>query len=249
MGIVFSPSTAAVRFCCAAFLVLGAAWLSGCVFVGTLSSGRPVYPATWPALDTARACPDISGTYRAVSEEAAPLVYPPGAQPVKVFFLIPYGRPKPAPLGRRILPWHLAGAFPSSNKEDWSALTRYAAALEKNNGAGWVRVQQTGAGFGVSAGLEDETLFHVMLNNEPQELWGNYTSHAFECGKGGIAVVGCFPPPGAENPEGLSNAVVNAYFTFYRAVDGSLVALEEAVGGLPGGNPEFSKWWRWQPVK
>ena len=118
----------ASRFFYLVFLIL-ATCLSGCA--GTWVSGRPIYPDSWPAMVTEPGCPDISGKYRALSDEAAPLVYPPGRHPREMFFFVTYGKPEPVPLlGRRILPWHLAGAFKGRDQEVWHALTQYAATIE-----------------------------------------------------------------------------------------------------------------------
>ena len=218
---------------------------SGCA--GTWVSGRPIYPGSWPAIDTKRECPDLSGRYRAVSDEAAPLVYEPGDHPRKMFFFVTYGKPVPLPpLGRRVLPWHLAGAFDGRDQEQWNALSMFSATLEAE--AGWVEIQEVAdRAIDVRAGLHGKTFLNFVVRNETQSLW-NYKSHVYECEDGGIAVVGSFPPPPQENPTGQKGAI-GAKFTFYRATDGSLVAIEVAHTGVVQGNMVFNKWWRWQPIK
>ncbi|MBN2059816.1 MAG: hypothetical protein JW882_05300 [Deltaproteobacteria bacterium] len=237
-----------------AFLII-AICLSGCG--GIWVSSRPIYPANWPALDTGQICPDISGRYRPVSDEAAPLVYPPGGHPREMFMFITFGKPEPIPrLGRRILTWHLAGAFKDKDYEPWNALTLYAAALEaevaqsdQKYEAGWVEIQNlTNSTIEVCAGLHDKPLLDFMLRKERQGLW-TYKSHVYNCRQGGLVIVNNFPPPPEENPNNIPSAVIGAYFTFYRTVDGSLVALEEAFTGIEGGNMVFNKWWKWQRIE
>jgi hypothetical protein len=73
--------------------IAGATWvwvLTGC---GTMTSSLPVYPSDWPgrmAGVEGPDCPDISGLYAAVSEPAAPMVYPPGGTPKEMFFIGSY---------------------------------------------------------------------------------------------------------------------------------------------------------------
>ncbi len=168
---------------------------------------------------------------------------------------ISYGQPEPVPrLGRRVLPWHLAGAFPTQDVEVWGSLTRYAASLDAEATAvdpqtGWVRVLDLhDHRIELSAGLRDQTLLNLSLTQESQGLW-TYKSHLYECKDGGLSVVAGFPPPSLENPTGAPTAAIGAWFTFYRATDGSLVALEEANTGVSGGNMVFNKWWRWQRIE
>jgi hypothetical protein len=61
-------------------------------------------------------------------------------------------------------------------------------------------------------------------------------------------VWGGFEPPPAENPSGDTGGAY-AKCTFSRAVDGSLVMLEEPYAGVPRGNMAFKKWWRWRPIE
>jgi hypothetical protein len=240
------------RFRCLIFLIF-CINLSGCA--GTWVSGRPIYPGSWPAIDTGGKCTDLSGRYRAVSDEAAPLVYDRGDHPREMFFFVTYGKPQPVPLlGRRILPWHLAGAFNGRDQEEWNALTMYAATLEAAayhsdpKDEGWVEVQEAAdRRIDIRVGLRGKTFLNFELRNESQGLW-NYKSHVYECKEGGISVVGGFPPPPQENPTGQKGAI-GAKFTFFRATDGSLVALEEAYTGVAQGNMVFNKWWRWRPVE
>lgn len=231
--------------------------LSGCA--GTWVSSRPIYPDSWPALvlmDSGQICPDISGKYLAVSDEAAPLVYPPGGHPRDMFMFVTYGAPKPIPpIGRRVLPWHLAGEF--DHKSDvWATLSRYSALLKdypsnsnRKDDAGWVQVQKLQSDLiEVRAGLHDQMLVLLKLRNEVQGWW-TYRSHIYECEDGGLVVYGGFPPPPVENPAGRPSAVIGAVFTFYRTVDGSLVALEEAYTGVGRGNMLFNKWWIWRRIE
>ncbi len=237
--------------------LLFTALLSGCA--GTWTSSRPIYPDSWPAIvmpDPGQTCPDISGKYLAVSDEAGPLVYPPGGHPREMFMFVTYGPPKPVPpLGRRILPWHLAGEFDHKG-EIWAALSRYNALLEdypaksnRKDDAGWVQVQKLQSGLiEVRAGLRDQTLLQLSLRNEAQGWW-TYRTHIYECKDNGLMVYGGFPPPQVENPGNRPFAVIGAVFTFYRTADGSLAALEEAYTGVGGGNMVFNKWWIWQRLE
>lgn len=227
--------------------------LSGCA--GTWTSGRPIYPSSWPALETGHGCPDLSGTYRAVSDEAAPLVYPPGQAPREMFFFVTYGKPlPPPPLGRRTLTWHFAGSFSSRDQALWNALTRYANALNAEAAksgpkgeAGWVEVRGPENGtVEVHAGIQHRTFLEFSIRKEAQSLW-TYKMHIYQCENGGLVVIGSFPSPPEESPTGQS-AVIGAKFTFFRAADKSLIALEEAYTGVLEGNMEFNKWWRWRPV-
>ena len=239
------------------FAMIVAAVLSSCA--GTWTSSRPIYPESWPALgslDTGRVCPDISGKYLAVSDEAGPLVYPPGGHPRDMFMFVTYGSPKPIPaLGRRILPWHLAGEF-DQKSDVWAALSRYSALLDdypansnRKDNAVWVQVQELQGGLiEVRAGLHDQALLQLELRNEAQGIW-TYRSHRYECEDGGLVVYGAFPPPLVENPYGRLSAIIGAIFTFYRTADGSLVALEQAYTGVGGGNMVFKKWWIWRRIE
>ena len=192
-----------------------------------------------------------------MSDEPAPLLYPPGGHPREMFMFVSYGKPEPVPpLGRRILPWHLAGAFQNRDHDTWKALTHYAANIKADAAdsdptteAGWVRVQELPDNLiEVRAGLHDQTLLSLVLRKEAQGLW-KYRSHVYECKDGGLVVVNNFPPPAVENPAGRPSTVIGAVFTFYRTADGSLVALEEAYTGVSGGNMVFNKWWRWRRIE
>lgn len=232
--------------------------LSGCA--GVWFSSLPVYPENWPAvaaLQAGHTCPDLSGKYRVVSDEAAPLVYPPGGHPREMFMFISYGKPLPVPpLGRRLLPWHLAGAFQHRDNDDWDALARYAAAVgadaalsDPKTDAGWVRLQKLPDDrIEVQAGLHNQKMLDFQLRKEAQGVW-NYKSHVYECSDGGLVIVGNFPPPLVENPGGRPSAGIGAFFTFYRTADGSLAALEEAFTGVGGGNMVFKKWWLWRQIE
>ncbi|MEI8355823.1 MAG: hypothetical protein WCG31_07020, partial [Deltaproteobacteria bacterium] len=119
---------------------------------------------------------------------------------------------------------------------------------DPNGEAGWIEVQPVAdIAIDVRAGLHDKTFLHFVVRNEAQSLW-TYKSHVYECEKGGIAIVGSFPPPPEENPTGQKGAI-GAKFTFFRATDRSLVALEEAYTGVAQGNMVFNKWWRWQRIE
>jgi len=241
------------RFLGLAILILSTN-LVGCA--GTWTSGRPIYPSSWPALDIGRGCPDLSGKYLAVSDEAAPLAYEPGDHPRQMIFFVTFGEPVPLPpLGRRVLSWHLAGVFDRGDQEEWNALTMYATALEaavrhagSRREAGWVEVHEVADKIiSVSAGLNGKTFLKLVLRNEAQGLWTN-KSHVYQCEMGGIAIYGSFPPPPKENPTS-QEVSIGAKFTFFRATDGSLVALEEAYTGVTQGNMVFKKWWRWRPIE
>ncbi len=230
--------------------MIAAFGLSGCI-AGTTTSSRPIYPADWPALTSpapGRTCPDLTGTYRAISEEAAPLVYRLGGGPHDMFMFIPVGPEEPAPpLGTRLLPWHLAGEF-DEGSETWSSLMAFAAQPDLGNGAGWVRIRgEPDDALLVAAGLDDQTILQMALSRRRQGLL-TYKPGRYKCEGGGVVIYGAFPPPPEENPTGAAYGV-GARCTFYRAVDGSLVMLEDAYTGVPQGTMLFKKWWRWRPVE
>ena len=240
-----------VRFPGVIILAVG---LSGCA--GVWVSSRPVYPESWPALEASRNCPDLTGTYRLVSDEAAPLVYPPGGHPREMVMFITYGDPEPVPaLGRRVLAWHLAGAFEDADPEVWGPLAVDAPPLdsapagpEDGPARGWVEIRgPEGDTLAVRAGRDGTPFLEMELREESPGLW-TYKSHVYQCEGGGVAIIGSFPPPPVENPHGAS-AAIGAQFTFYRAVDGSLVALEAAHTGVRDGNMVFKKWWRWRRLE
>ncbi|MCP5178982.1 MAG: hypothetical protein H6993_18685 [Pseudomonadales bacterium] len=226
--------------------------LTGCVAVRV--SSEPVYPENWPAWVAASGCPDISGTYHAISDAAAPLIYPPGGHPRMSLLVIPMGPLEPVPsLGRRLLPWHLAGLFSERDTTLFAQLSAFEADVnrfaneEGQDADAWVAVTRTAeneltisTGIGASHG----PMFSI---HEGRMGWWTYNSRVYQCDHGTLVVTGAFPPPAAENPRGWQDDSVGAHFTFHRAADGSLVALEEAYTGVSGGNMVFNKWWRWQP--
>jgi hypothetical protein len=231
------------RSFCSAILI---ASLAGCA--GTWSSGRPIYPDGWPLLQGSSDCPDLSGTYRAISDEAGPLRYRPGEHPREMFLFVTHGKPEPLPpLGRRILPWHLAGVF---GGDAWNTLEGYAAVLDTTHpdaDSGWVRVTTLPHGtIGIRAGRDDHSLLELALRKEAHGR-GRYTSGIYQCEDGAVVVIGAFPPPPVENPAG-QNLHAGAKFRFFRAVDGSLVALEVKHADVVEGNLEFAKWWRWPRI-
>jgi hypothetical protein len=252
----------------AAAAVVGAMGLCGCA--GTVKSGRPIYPEDWPAIAEVAPgakCPDLSGTFEALSDEAPPLVYA-GQSPRKTILLVPYGGPVPMPmLGRRVLTWHLAGMRAelrgSSIKAgisygeyqaQWGALTHFAALVEAaaahpdgRAGNGLVKVREQDEGvIEVDAGLRDQTILSFRLKEYPRGAWWQtYQDASYQCRDGGLVIWSYFLPPDIENPAGLSESYSTA--TFYRAVDGSLVMLEESPAGIANAyTSPFQKWWRWQ---
>ena len=156
-------------------------------------------------------------------------------------------RSRVPPLGLRLLPWHVAGEF-DEKSETWLRLKDYAAQSDHLKDDGWVQIRERPDGsIAVRAGLHDQTLLRVTLNKKPQGFW-TYKRQRYQCKGSGLVVYGAFPPPPQENPSGAPYAV-GAKCTFYRAVDGSLVMLEEAYTGVPQGTMLFSKWWRWRLVE
>jgi len=228
--------------------------LQGCI--GTMSSSAPNYPDDWPALDIRAGCPDLSGTYHAVSEAAAPLEYPYLGRPRTVFSVVivpvPVGPEVDAPvLGRRLLPWHLAGAseaspefppYPAGSPPDlWAGLEQYTEALGVDldapgdeSGTDWVRIQAVPEGrLAVTAGRAEAVL---LAFDSPQ---------AADCKDGALEIGGGFRSPPSEGAE-----TVYAFHHFYRAVDGSLVMLESQSWASGNGKTlSFDKWWRWRRLE
>lgn len=243
--------------------------LSGCA--GTVKSSRAIYPENWPALanpGSGRECPDLSGTYLSLSDEAPPLVYPVGGQPSRMILAVPYGGPVPLPtLGKRVLTWHLAGMRAElrgasikagiSFKDyevQWDALARYAALVEADAmhadggaGTGLVKIQEMEGGvLEVHAGIRDRNVLNFRVKKYTPQAW-TYQNSSYKCQDGGLLITSYFLPPDVENPAGLSQAYSDG--TFYRAVDGSLVMLEESSVSITNAyTSPFQKWWRWQPV-
>jgi hypothetical protein len=223
-------------------------------------SSIPLYPANWPALVKGGACPDLTGTYRAVSDEVGLLQYPPGGEPRPMVFLLivpvpgsGFGDPVPPLLvGRRILPWHIAGAFAENDPDEWQKLSQYTSALEAESArsgaalaAGWVRIQELSDGrLHITAGIDDCPVLNLDLRKEAQ-AWAFAQSHRYICKDGGLVVTGSFPPPREENPRGSDRA--HAHFSFFRAEDGSLVMLEDVYAGSQA--VLFKKWWRWRQIR
>lgn len=246
--------------------------LAGCA--GTTKSSRPIYPDDWPALvqpESGRRCPDLSGTYLALSEEAPPSVYPDGGQPSNMILLVPYGAPVPMPaLGRRVLTWHLAGmradlrgspikagiSFEDYDAQ-WAALADYAALVEADAeqpggsaGTGLVKVQELGEGvIEIHGDLRDQTVLSFRLKEyRPGPWWQTYQNASYKCQDGALLIDSYFLPPDVENPAGLSENYSTA--NFYRAIDGSLVMLEESPVGITNQyTSPFQKWWRWRTVE
>jgi hypothetical protein len=227
--------------------VMGAWLLAGC---GTMTSSVPVYPGDWPARVIgagAVACPEISGIYAAVSEPAAPLVYPAGGAPKEAAFLVPlpYLRvDAPQQLGRRNLAWHLASRFEADEQ-----LTRFSNVIAAGHAdTAWVRLMPPSAGIiKVVAGVGGKTLVTYDLlprDRRKSELW-TY-QHGYTCRDGKLLVRGVFPVPKEEQWPEVENPVAAGLFTFMRAEDGSLVMLESVYYANGAKEISFQKWWRWR---
>lgn len=230
--------------------IAGATWvwvLTGC---GTMTSSIPVYPSDWPgrmAGVEGPECPDISGLYAAVSEPAAPMVYPPGGAPKEAVFLVPIPfatAEAPRHLGRRNLAWHLASRF-----EEDEQLVRFSKTIASGDaGSAWVRVKPPSAGvIKILAGVGSKTLVTYDLlprDGRKSELW-TY-QHGYKCRDGKLLVRGVFPVPKEEQEPGVENPIAAGLFTFMRAEDGSLVMLENIYYSRGGQEISFQKWWRWR---
>lgn len=240
------------------WMLLGCAVvIAGC---GTTGSSVPVYPAGWPALIKSKNAPDLSGTYRAVSDPVGPLVYPRGGRPREIFFFVPVGEPeRNATFGRRILPWHLAGLQGSNMQEQWGAIKQFAGEVEPDaehpegrEEGGWVKVAgQSDGEIRVECGVKGESRGRFVLAPAGKRpalagLWSNPRGYRIE--DGGVKVVATFPVPEIERDGGVS-ALATGSFTFYRAADGSLVMLENLFGAPSTNTLVFQKWWRWRPVQ
>lgn len=240
--------------------------LAGC---GTTVSSVPIYPADWPALSKANdpKAPDISGTYYALSDPVGPLVYPKGGAPHEIFFLIPIGGPPDTPqLGRRILPWHL-GVRPSN--ELWNSVCCFDAAIQSDstqsgvtNDRGWVRITRADGGkFTIQCGQgEVPSVSFVLAPATPQSffefIWTNPDGYTIE--DGALVVFSVVTTSRIEHgfdSKGIGDASyygdAAGCFRFWRALDGSLIMLENLTGERykPGrGSLVFQKWWRWRPI-
>ncbi len=205
---------------------------------------RPLYPADWPARDLGHQQPDLSGVYRAVSEEAAPLVYPPGGHPRRWGLFGDRDELMPSPkLGRRVLPWMLAGVF-RPNDPAWGEMLRYQQSLTTESGkeSAWVRIRQDKDGrIEIRAGIGDVVKFVHELRHEEIGTRGYPSAYTYDWEDGGMLVISGFPEPHEENPNG---GIAHANCYFYRARDGSLVMAEEMFHGR--GTLKFKKWWRWR---
>lgn len=235
-----------------------APFLAACA--GTTSSDEPFYPRDWPPR-AARADdgsgPDLCGTFRAVSDPAGPLEYPCGGYPHEMFLFVPYARAKPpAQLGRRNLSWHLASVLGPEDEGLWQDLARFAAALEPGPSApdgepdlGWVQVTRAdGPTYAVRCGVGSAVSCSFLL--EPSPAWHGWRSlwsypPGYTLRDGGLVLRGAFvlsPLERAAESDGLAAGT----FTFYRAVDGSLVMVESLHYAPRGGEVSFQKWWRWR---
>lgn len=251
-----SGSTLAIALGCLAALGL---FCAGCV----TSSSEPIYPADWPALVKSKpdgSVPDLTGTYRAVSEPAAPLEYPSGGRPQEWFFFVPIGGRVPNPsLGRRTLAWHLAGLSGKDDGELWKGLERFSAALmpdarhpDGREDLGWVRLSRGAAdAIDVRCGVDSETILEFVLERDTDstflaELGSRPSGYAVV--DGGVQVCSTFPASPAECSPG-PDATAVGYFTFHPAADGSIVMLESLYGAPAGGEIAFQKWWRWRRIE
>jgi hypothetical protein len=233
------------RIRCCLTIAVASLVISGCI-AGTTGSGTPIYPANWPAIvpTSGHACPRLTGTYAALSEQAAPLVYRPGGRPQEKFMFVPIGPPEPTPaLGRRLLPWHLAGEFDETS-EIWKQLKQFSIQASVDGNAGAVDVRELPDGVIQVRVLVNQQPFLQFDLHEGQRHW-TYAPQRYECRSGALIVHGSFLPPQQENPIGAPGgvAVVNS---FYAGVDGSLLMLEVPVGGSVGQDGLFQKWWRWR---
>lgn len=236
-----------------------AACLTGCA--GTWVSSEPLYPADWPAPEASTAQgdrADLSGTYRALSDPAGPLEYPPGGHPREMFFFVTFGPPVPPPrLGRRILPWHLAGCAGPEDQELWSALERFADALEPDaehpdgrEELGWVRLVERGEGtLDVACGVGGETLCSFALEPAPAGSGGIWRlPRGSTLVDGALVVHGAYRVSPLECSPGAERVAAGT-FAFRRAVDGSLLMLESPSWAPAGGEVVFRKWWRWRTIR
>lgn len=248
-----------------ALLALASLLLQGCI--ATLSSSEPLYPTDWPALEPAgeHGAVDLTGTWRAISEPAGPLVYPAGGQPREALLLIPFlpipipfGSQIPVPqLGRRILPWHLTGVMAEPDEPLRQGLERFSAAIGADaDGAGWVRVQPgPGERLEVRCSVGDEVILAFELEPDRDrsawnQLWTLPKGYSLQ--DGGLVVHSAFPLPAIERSPAAAaegrNASAGGAFRFQRAVDGSLVMLESLQSADGGQEIVFRKWWRWLPA-
>jgi|APFre7841882793_1041355.scaffolds.fasta_scaffold02405_2 hypothetical protein len=240
-------------------LLVFAPLVAGCDGIPT--SSEPYYPADWPAIVRANddvEQVDISGTYRVLSEQGAPLIYPSDGQVQSSIALIPLGDPEQPPrVGRRALPWYFIGFI--NNQTAIEKLGYFLTKLRPNaqhpdghEDVGWVRISRKSKdeGYTVEVGIGDEPQFEYQFTPRPPEGSGpryiGFTPGYWPF-DGGLRCLGPVRVSMDESPNGWPGyASVTA--TMYRAVDGSLIVLEDPFRATIGGEVNFQKWWRWKPV-
>ena len=245
------------------FLITLALLLAGC---GTRESSVPLYPSDWPALvkGSGESCPDISGTYRAVSEPVGPLLYPKGGAPREDLFFIKIGEVPTPKLGRRVLPWHLA-VRPSEDVRD--SLASFDLLLRPDDAhpdgkvdLGWVRITRADAGqFRIECGVDEQVMFAFMLKPAPAQSpveWLVSSPRGYVVDDGALATYCSITASKMEhvylNKYGKALDYyedAGGYFTFRCAADGSLVMVENLFYQRTRSNSlSFQKWWRWRRI-
>ncbi len=244
-------------------LLFVALFLPGCA--GTWSSGEPLYPKDWPPIAAAhdRAHPDISGTYRAVSDPVGPMEYAPGDAPREMIFFISYGDPKTPPIvGRRILPWHLIGFQDEKHAGVLKELEAFSAALRRDaqhpdgqDDLGWVRLSNATRGetnvLTMECGVDREPMVTATLIPTPKQTpveWLTKMPGGYRILEDGAYEINSSFPASALEHFPDSNPHAAGTFRFYRTTDGSLVMLESLHYAPAGGEVTFQKWWRWRRV-
>ncbi len=230
------------------------------LFVGcaTHPGYTPLYPSDWPAIVRASKLeepPDLSGTYRAVSEPASPFVYssdpsfrPWGAgDPLRT----PY---EPQPVGRRLLPAFFCGTGVAMKRER-SEVYYFLAELEPDadhpdgrEDRGWVRLTRKPATHSYRVEFGVDGLPPHAFEFDPMQtakgFWAHFDSHTSAAlADGGL---GTWATYSLSMLEGLGWAA--AELTMYRAADGSLVVLEDAFWANSS-QGLFQKWWRWTRIE
>lgn len=229
---------------------------------GTVCSSSPLYPSDWPPIvrdASSEQPPDLSGTYRAVSEPAGPLVYPSGGDPYQMVMFIPVGGPIATPtLGRRLLPHYFAGIGHDQQLQQREVFY-FLAELDPDEDhpdghedRGWVRLTRKPVDncYRVEFGVDGLPPHAFDFDPRKAPAWHQDLLHLTNANSmydGALKYYGVLLVSHAESSNGRLGTS-GATFTVYKAADGSIVILESPYWAQAGGEVVFKKWWRWRRI-